>query len=125
VLAFQLIKRLIKKLADDAGVKSINAPGSLFGRRRAVLIDRVGTCRHAPPEKGAGSVDGLYPGIIRELFDEAFDELKGKHPDFGELKPETVRAAYFAQKNRRGALSKPSIRPPGKARRTAPRTTLS
>jgi len=67
------------------------------------FIDRVenfiGT---PPPEKGAASVDGLYPGIIRELFDEAFDELKGKYPDFAEFKPQDVRAAYFAQKNRRG-----------------------
>ena len=67
------------------------------------FIDRVenfiGT---PPPEKGAGSVDGLYPGIIRELFDQAFDELKGKYSDFAELKAEQVRAAYFAQKNRRG-----------------------
>ena len=67
------------------------------------FIDRVdnfiGT---PPPERGTGSVDGLYPGIIRELFDQAFDELKGKYPDFAELKAGGVRAAYFAQKNRRG-----------------------
>jgi type III restriction enzyme len=67
------------------------------------FIDRVenfvGT---PPPERGAGSVDGLFPGIIRDLFDQAFDELKGKHPEFADLKSGEVRAAYFAQKNRRG-----------------------
>jgi type III restriction enzyme len=81
-----------KKLKAD-GIKVL----SLF------FIDRVenytGT---APPERGTDSVDGLYPGIIRELFDEAFNELKGKYPDFAELEPSAVRKAYFAQKNRRG-----------------------
>lgn len=67
------------------------------------FIDRVENFIGSPPSaRGAGSVDGLYSGIIRELFDQAFNELKVKYPDFTELKPENTRAAYFAQKNRRG-----------------------
>ena len=31
-------------------------------------------------------MDGLYPGIIRELFDEAFEELKAKYPEFADKK---------------------------------------
>lgn len=46
--------------------------------------------------------EGLYPGIIRKLFDEAFDELKKDFPDFAAKKAEDVRSAYFAQKKRRG-----------------------
>ena len=77
----------------SAGIKVL----SLF------FIDRVDNFIGSPPPgRGGESVDGLYPGIIRELFDQAFDELKGKYPDFAELKPQEVRAAYFAQKNRRG-----------------------
>ncbi len=51
---------------------------------------------------GGASRDGLYPGILRTLFDEAFEELKGKYPDFADKKAGEVQAAYFAQKNRRG-----------------------
>ena len=82
-----------QKRLKEAGVKVL----SLF------YIDRVENyAGEPPPERGAGSIDGLYPGIIRELFDEAFDELKGKYPDFAELKAGEVRASYFAQKTRRG-----------------------
>jgi type III restriction enzyme len=47
-------------------------------------------------------VDRLYPGIIRELFDEAFEALKGKYPDFAGRKVVEVRGSYFAKKKRRG-----------------------
>ena len=77
----------------DSGIKVL----SLF------FIDRVVNYTGTPPkEGGAGSVDGLYPGIIRELFDQAFNDLKAAYPDFAGLEPESVRRAYFAQKNRRG-----------------------
>ena len=77
----------------DAGIKVL----SLF------FIDSVDNyAGTSPPERGAGSVDGLYPGIIRTLFDEAFEELKGKYPDFADKEASKVRAAYFAEKNRRG-----------------------
>jgi type III restriction enzyme len=70
------------------------------------FIDRVdnyvGT---ATPAQSSQSADGLYPGIIRVLFDEAFEDLKQKYPEFASRKPEQVRAAYFAQKNRRGGPS--------------------
>lgn len=41
-------------------------------------------------------------GIIRRLFDRAFEELKSKYPDWNELLPDEVQAAYFAEKRRRG-----------------------
>ncbi len=67
------------------------------------FIDRVENYDAAPPPgRGAGSPDGLYPGIIRELFDDAFEELKGKSPDFAGRKPAEAQKAYFAQKTRRG-----------------------
>jgi type III restriction enzyme len=67
------------------------------------FVDKVENYIGTPPqERGAGNADGLYPGIIRELFDEAFEEMKGKHPDTVDLKADQVRAAYFAQKSRRG-----------------------
>lgn len=82
-----------QKKLKAAGIKVL----SLF------FIDRVENFTgDVPPERGAGSVDGLYPGIIRELFDEAFNDLKGKYPDFAELEPSAVRKAYFAEKKRRG-----------------------
>jgi type III restriction enzyme len=77
----------------DAGIKVL----SLF------FIDSVDNyAGNPPPERGAGSVDGLYPGIIRTLFDEAFEELKGRYADFADKEASKVRAAYFAEKNRRG-----------------------
>ena len=69
------------------------------------FIDRVENYLGVPPsERGIGRVDGLYPGIIRELFDNAFQELKAKYPEFGDKNPAEVRASYFAQKNRRGGI---------------------
>jgi type III restriction enzyme len=38
------------------------------------------------------------------LFDEAFEDLKGKYPGWEKLKPENVRSAYFAQKRRKGGV---------------------
>lgn len=40
-------------------------------------------------------------GVIRRLFDRAFDELKQKHADWKDLDADAVQAAYFAQKRRR------------------------
>ncbi len=50
----------------------------------------------------AAAGEGLRPGIIRELFDEAFDELKKEFPEFAKRQAADVRSAYFAQKARRG-----------------------
>ena len=58
-----------QKRLKAAGIKVL----SLF------FIDRVENYLGQPPvNKGADRVDGLYPGIIRELFDEAFEELKAE-----------------------------------------------
>ncbi len=78
-----------------AGVKVL----SLF------FIDRVENFTGNPPvDKSAIGVDGLYPGIIRELFDEAFEALKLKFPEFADKKASEVRASYFAQKKHRGGI---------------------
>jgi type III restriction enzyme len=70
------------------------------------FIDRVENYLGQPPaNKGADRVDGLYPGIIRELFDEAFEELKSKYSEFADKKAADVRASYFAKKNRRGGIT--------------------
>lgn len=68
------------------------------------FIDRVGnyTADAAPTQ---ANDDGLYPGIIRKIFDEAFESLKHKYPHFAHRKAEEVRSAYFAQKTRRGGTS--------------------
>ncbi|HEV2961206.1 MAG TPA: DEAD/DEAH box helicase family protein [Candidatus Angelobacter sp.] len=85
-----------QKRLKAAGIKVL----SLF------FIDRVENyVGEPPPDKGLGRVDGLYPGIIRELFDEAFEEFKTKYPDFSDQKAANVRASYFAQKNRRGGVT--------------------
>ncbi|MGH7170605.1 MAG: DEAD/DEAH box helicase family protein, partial [Gemmataceae bacterium] len=75
-----------------AGIKVL----SLF------FIDRVENFAGDPSEAGAADADGLRPGIIRQLFDEAFEELKKDFPDFAGKRGADVRAAYFAQKTRRG-----------------------
>jgi type III restriction enzyme len=76
-----------------AGIKVL----SLF------FIDRVDNYVGDPPaDKTALGVDGLYPGIIRELFDEAFEKQKVKFPDFADKKASDVRGSYFAKKKRRG-----------------------
>jgi type III restriction enzyme len=78
-----------------AGIKVL----SLF------FIDRVENFIGNPPADKTGiSVDGLYPGIIRQLFDEAFDALKAKYPDFSNKKARDVRESYFAKKKRRGGV---------------------
>jgi type III restriction enzyme len=41
-------------------------------------------------------------GIIRRLFNQAFEELKVNYPDWQSLDPEQVQAAYFAQKRKKG-----------------------
>lgn len=85
-----------QKRFKDAGIKVL----SLF------FIDRVSNfIGDPPPEKGANSPDGLYPGIIRDLFDQAFNDLKAKYPDFADKNASDVRASYFAQKSRRGGVT--------------------
>jgi len=66
----------------DSGIKVL----SLF------FIDRV--ANYADKE-----------GIIRRLFDGAFEDLKGKYPGWDDLTPEEVQAAYFAEKRRRGGVT--------------------
>lgn len=63
----------------DAGIKVL----SLF------FIDRV--ANYAAED-----------GVIRQLFDREFEELKSKYPDWTDLSPEDVQAAYFAERRRRG-----------------------
>lgn len=41
-------------------------------------------------------------GVIRRLFDEAFEAEKHYHPAWQERQPADVRAAYFAQSRKRG-----------------------
>lgn len=76
-----------------AGIKVL----SLF------FIDRVENYVGTPPvDKTALGIDGLYPGIIRQLFDEAFEVLKVKYPAFSGKRAVEVRGSYFATKRRRG-----------------------
>ena len=42
------------------------------------------------------------PGLIRKMFDQMFESLREKFPEWRNLKPEQVQAAYFAQKRRKG-----------------------
>lgn len=71
-----------------------------------VFIDRVENfLGESATHKAAPSSDGLYPGIIRELFDQAFDELKINFPEVKDKKSADVRAHYFAQKVRRGGVT--------------------
>lgn len=41
-------------------------------------------------------------GIIRTLFDRAFNEIKTGHPEWTNFSPDQVRTAYFAEKRRKG-----------------------
>lgn len=41
-------------------------------------------------------------GIIRKMFDKAFDEIKQKHPDWKNIQAKDVQAAYFAFTKRKG-----------------------
>jgi hypothetical protein len=43
-------------------------------------------------------------GIIKKLFDEAFDKLKKQYPYFASMKSEEVREGYFAKKTAKGKL---------------------
>lgn len=42
-------------------------------------------------------------GLIKRLFDQAFNKLKKDYPAFAGLKPEQVRQGYFAKKKARGS----------------------
>jgi len=44
-------------------------------------------------------------GIIRKLFDRAFDEVKASHPEWKDLSAADARAAYFAEKRRKGGVT--------------------
>jgi len=79
----------------DAGIKVL----SLF------FIDHVENYTGHTPEAVGADDDGLYPGVIRRFFDEAFEDLKWDYPDFADLRADEVRAAYFAQKTRRGGAT--------------------
>ena len=69
------------------------------------FIDRVENFLGNPPaDKTAIGVDGLYPGIIRQLFNEAFETLKVRYPDFSAKSAREVRESYFAKKKRRGGI---------------------
>lgn len=71
-----------------------------------VFIDRVENfLGQAAEHENAATDNGLYPGIIRELFDHAFDELKANYPEFANQKAADARAHYFAQKSRRGGIT--------------------
>lgn len=52
------------------------------------FIDRVDNYQQAEGKSG----------IIREIFHQAFDELKKDFPDFAGFTPEKVQAAYFAKR---------------------------
>ncbi len=43
-------------------------------------------------------------GIIRRLFNQAFDDLKQQHPEWRDRDSETVQAAYFAERRRRDGV---------------------
>ena len=70
----------------DRGIKVL----SLF------FIDRVENFTGDPDHEGDRK------GIIRRLFDQAFDEIKQRYPDWRTLAAADVRAAYFASKKRKG-----------------------
>lgn len=44
-------------------------------------------------------------GVIRQLFDRIFDDVKASYPDWKDRKPEDVRSAYFATKTKRGGAT--------------------
>lgn len=43
-------------------------------------------------------------GIIRQLFIKAFDDLKKDHPEWREISPDQVQAAYFAERRRKSGI---------------------
>jgi type III restriction enzyme len=60
------------------------------------FIDRVENFTGEPDD----STD--RKGMIRRLFDAAFDEIKKDYPDWKDIPAADVRAAYFASKKRKG-----------------------
>lgn len=82
------VEQHLRKAASlqERGIKVL----SLF------FIDRV--------ENFAGEPEfaGDRKGIIRRLFDKAFDEIKQRYPEWRALAAADVRAAYFAAKRKRG-----------------------
>ena len=70
----------------DRGIKVL----SLF------FIDRVENFTGEP------EFDGDRKGMIRRVFDKAFDEIKQRYPEWRSVAAADVRAAYFASKRRRG-----------------------
>ena len=44
-------------------------------------------------------------GIIRRLFDEKFNEIKTRFPEWEKIAPANVQAAYFAVKRRKGGVT--------------------
>ena len=56
------------------------------------FIDRV--ANYAPAD-----------GLIRRLFNQAFDDLKQKYPAWRELDASAVQAAYFAEKRHKGGVT--------------------
>lgn len=48
--------------------------------------------------------DAEQPGLIRQLFDRAFEDAKVAYPEWRDLTPTDVQAAYFAEKGRRGGV---------------------
>ena len=75
------IEEHLRKQKDlrDKGIKVL----SLF------FIDRVANYESAD-------------GIVKKAFDKSFNELKKKHPDWKDLKPEDVRERYFAFMKKKG-----------------------
>jgi type III restriction enzyme len=99
----------IDRVENYVGSVARDSVAESAAERRATVAESAAERRATVAESAAerratvaGATDGLYPGIIRKLFDEAFEELKGKYPEFAEKKAAEVRAAYFAQKTRRG-----------------------
>ena len=88
-----------------AGIKVL----SLF------FIDRVENYVGDPPADKTGlDVDGLYPGIIRELFDEAFEKLKRQVSGFRREKGFGCQGKLFCQEEtpgRRGGCRRLDKRP--------------
>jgi type III restriction enzyme len=61
-------------------------------------------------------------GIIRQLFDRIFDEVKVGYPDWKEHKSSEVRSAYFASRPKKGGTANTST-PAARVRQTRMRST--
>ncbi len=97
----------------DAGIKVLslffidrveNYAGTVARRSAAGPATESRATLESAEERGALNPDGLSPGIIRRLFDEAFEDLKRDFPDFAHRRPGDVRAGYFAEKRRKGGV---------------------